>query len=262
MSKRDPKGYYPIPDLGENVRFVSVTTVLGILRKYWLEQWKVDIGVDYLYENTIEPYVEGQITTDQFLEIDFQKMRDDAKKESQAVSCEAKAFGSRLHAALDLYHKTGAWPIEADLHEPFKKAIEKEAEIGLEVIESETMVYSRTYHYAGQKDLKASVLKLSANDETVYSRRLVGLFDYKTFNGKDGKKATVYPEWKQQMGAYVFADEEMNPKKPMLDFGTIHAINRETAEITPFVFKRTDLIQPTNEFIALVNYFNICRRGK
>ena len=252
MSKRDPAGYYPIPELGENVRFVSVTTVLGILRKHFLEQWKIDTSVDYLYNNTWKPYLDGDITFQQVCEIDFQKVIDDAKHESQAVSKEAKDFGSRLHAALDLYHKTGAWPVEADLHEPFKKAIEKEAEIGLGVIESESVVYSKTYRYAGTLDMIASIEGGSK----------VGLFDYKTFNGKDGKKPKVYPEWKQQLGAYVYAWEEMHPRKPMLDFGTIHAINRETAEITPFVFKRTDLIQPTNEFIALVNYFNICRRGK
>lgn len=252
MSKRDPAGYYPIPELGENVRFVSVTTALGVLRKLFLEQWKIDTSVDYLFVNTLKPYLDGAISFQQLCEIDFQKVIDDAKHESQAVSGEAKDFGSRLHAALDLYHKTGAWPIDTELHEPFKKAIEKEAEIGLKVIESESVVYSATYRYAGTLDMIASI----------EGGARVGLFDYKTFNGKDGKKPRVWPEWKQQIGAYVFAWEEMNPRKPMLDFGAVHAINKETAEITPFMFPRAALIQPTNEFIALVNYVNICRRGK
>lgn len=252
MSKRDPKGYYPIPDLGENVRFVSVTTALNVLGKFNVEQWKVDVGVDCLYESTIMPYMAGDITLDQFREIDFERAMGVAKYHYKELSGEGKDLGTRFHDAMDAYHKTGAHPIDPELREAFQNTIAWENLVKVDVVESEKMVYCKTFQYAGTPDLVCDAI---FNVDPVR-----GILDYKTYNGKKVKKPTIYPSWKQQLGAYVYAYEEMTGD--LLDFGGIIAVNATTKEVSPHIFFRPELIQPTNEFIALVGYVNLCRRGK
>lgn len=254
---RNPQGYYPIPELGEGVSFASVTTIQSVLRKYQLEQWQIDTDVDFLYENGPAPLCRGEITLEQFHEIDWPKLVADAKCYHKEVSGIAKDFGSRIHAALDAWHKDSVRPTEPDLVEPFAKILEWEESVFFKPIESESMVYSETYKYAGTMDVLAEI-RLPKYDEP-----LVGVFDYKSRGGNAGEPIPAYPEDKQQLAAYVMAKEEMRGnRKKMLDFGGVGVINRDTGEFWPHVYMRPRLIQPGLEFIALANYFNITRRGK
>ena len=66
---RDLKGNYDIPELGENVKFPSVTKSIVVLDKF-LDTWRVGLGVDYLYDNAIGPFLAGDMTLEHFKEID------------------------------------------------------------------------------------------------------------------------------------------------------------------------------------------------
>jgi len=249
---RDLKGYYDIPELGENVKFPSVTKIIGVLDKF-LDTWRVGLGVDYLYDNAIGPFLAGDMTLEQFKEIDYPKLVADAKLYHKDVSGEAMDYGSRFHKAMDDWHKgTGIRPVEPDLIEPWQKAAEWEDLVNLRVIESESMVYSKTFQFAGTRDLKCEV--------TFDKIPLIGILDFKTRNGKDGKATPVYPGDKQQVAAYVLADEEMSGDQ--IDFGGVVIVNRDTNVVSPHIYMRPALIQPGLEFIELARYYNMTRRGK
>lgn len=244
---RDPKGFYPIPEIGPDVKFPSVTTILGILRKYQLEDWQIGVAVDYLYDNTIGPLLAGDMTYEQLTEMDIPKTVADAKRYHKEISGEAMDYGSRIHKALDDYDKTGEAPTEPDIVDQFKEVLEWSKGAGIVTIETEKMIYSKTHQYAGTVD---KIATLGTEDN-------VGILDYKSFNGK---RPVIYPNWKQQLAAYVYAYEEMSGT--VLGWGGILTINRQTGEAKPYIYTRGELVQPTMEFLALAFYFNLTRRGK
>jgi hypothetical protein len=250
---RDKNGYYPISSLGENVKFPSVTHIQGILDKPRLCGWRIDTDIDYLFNNSIGPFLAGEMTLDQFREIDMPKLVADAKCYHKDVSGEAKDYGSRFHNALDNWHRDGLRPVYPDLIEPFNAVVEWEESVYLKTIESEGTVFSRTFQFAGTRDIKAEI--------RLDTKPLVGILDYKTRSGKNGKKPPVYPGDKQQVSAYCLADEEMNGGEP-LDFGGVIIINREDNSVHPHLYMRPMLVQAGMEFIELARYFNMTRRGK
>jgi hypothetical protein len=245
---RDLKGYYDIPDLGPNVKYPSVTKIIGVLDKF-LDSWRVGLGVDYLYDNAIGPFLAGDMTLEQFREIDFPKLVADAKLYHKDVSNEAMDYGSRFHKVMDDWHKETSERLVGpnDLIAPFNNTVAWEELVHLRVIESEGMVYSHAFRYAGTRDVKCEIT-------------LVGILDYKTRNGKGDKSLPVYPSDKMQVGAYVLADEEMSGAS--LDFGGVIIINRETMNVEPHIYMRPALIQAGLEFIELARYYNMTRRGK
>ncbi len=250
---RDKQGYYPIPSLGENVKFPSVTTIQGILRKFGIEQWQIDTDIDYLYDNSLGPFLAGDMTLEQFREIDFPKLVADSKLYHKDVSAEAKDFGSRFHAAIDAYHHgDGEYMVESDLISYMDATIEWENLVMLKPIESEHTVYSRTFQYAGTLDVYAEA---RFNDDLPPVK---GVLDFKVRNGKDGKRIPVYQTDRQQVSAYVMAQEEMSGH--LLDWGGILIVNREQKRVEPHIYMRPQLIQPGMEFIELARHFNLTKR--
>lgn len=247
---RDAKGFYPIPDLGPNIKFPSVTTIQGILDKPWLSPWRIDMDVDYLFYNSIGPFIAGDMTLEQFQEIDFPKLVSDAKLYHKDVSGEAKDFGSRLHAALDNWHRDGLTPVYPELIDAFNSVIEWEERVCLKTIESEGVVWSETFRYAGTLDHYAEI-RLNAD-------RIKGVLDYKARNGKNGKPITVYHTDKQQIAAYIMAKEERLGET--LDYGGIVCVNRETNGVEPHIYMRKELIRYQLEFIELCRYYHATRR--
>jgi hypothetical protein len=247
---RDPQGYYPIPQIGPDVKYPSVTHIQGILDKPWLSPWRIDMDVDYLFDNSIGPFIAGDMGLEQFREIDFPKLVADSKVYHADVSGEAKDFGSRLHAALDAWHKDSIRPIEPDLIEPFAKVIEWEESVYLKTIESEGMVFSESFRYAGSADHYADI--------RLDEKPIRGILDYKCRNGKNGKRIPVYQTDRQQIGAYVFAREEMSGLR--LDYGGVIIFNRDANRVEPHVFQRAQLEQPIMEFLELSRYYQLTKR--
>jgi hypothetical protein len=244
---RDLKGYYDIPDLGPNVKYPSVTTVLGCVHN-WYDQWKVDLCVDWFHEQTVKPFLAGELPIEQLREMDMVKALDDAKLHHKDVSGEAKDFGSRFHKAMDNYHK-GISTWETDIIPTIDAAIEWERIVMLNVLESEHTVYSQTFQYAGTMDVYAEA---RFNDDLP---PITGVIDFKVRNGKGGKAIPVYATDKEQIAAYVLAKEEMLGR--LLDWGGILIINRESKKVEPHIYMRPQLIKPGMEFLALNEYFKI-----
>jgi len=249
---RDASGYYPIPEVGPEVKFPSVTTILGCVHN-WFDQWKVDLCVDWLYEQTVRPFLAGELPIEQLREMDMVKVLDDAKLHHKDTSGEAKDFGSRFHAAMDAYHHNdGEYSVDSDLIPYMDAAIDWENLVMLKVIESEHMVFSRQYQYAGTLDVYAEA---RFNDDLP---PIKGVLDFKVRNGKDGKRIPVYQTDRMQVAAYVMAQEEMTGH--LLDYGGIVIVNREQKRVEPHIYMRPQLIGAGMEFLALNEYFKITKR--
>ena len=247
MSKRNLNGNYPIPELGESVFFPSVSKINANLDKFQLRAWAAGIDVDWFRGQTVDKLLSGEITVDQLREMDLDALAKEAKAYHTVVSKEAMDYGSRVHAALDTYHKTGAYPIDPEIRQAFMACIEEEMELKQVVINSEFMVYSETHGYAGTLDLHC--IKTISDAE--------GIVDYKTYGGE---KAVVYPEHLLQIAAYVYALETMKGK--FLDFGDIVYLSRETGLPTRKSFSRIKLINPFDRFRCLCEYFHLSKEKK
>ncbi len=244
MSKRNDAGYYPIPNVGENIMYPSVTTICKVLDKFQLRAWAASVDVDWFREHTIGRFLRGEINENELRELDLDAIAKEAKGYHTVVSKEATDYGTRIHHALNIYHNTGAWPIDPELRDAFKACIEEEVGAGLTVIESEKMIYSQTFSYAGTLDLHC----------ICHLEDTTGIVDYKTHGGD---KAITYPEHLLQLGAYVAALEEMTGK--FLDFGDVVYLSRATGLATRKRFRRVQLIRPFSRFVCLCNYFHLTR---
>jgi len=217
--------------------YPSVTTITKVLEKEGLHNWIAQTAVDY-YENTIVGAVlEG---------INLEAIKKEAVNAHKTEARDAADFGSLVHNAIDLYHKTQAWPIEPTVKEKFEQAIEWEQSVKLAVANSEITVHSLTHRYAGTLDLECFA---DLGDGEKH-----GLMDWKNSSG-------FYPEWKYQIAAYVGAWEEMNPGK-YLDFGGIGVIDKKLGKFKPYIFQRAELIIPYQMFLCLCQFNHLKDWGK
>lgn len=121
-----------------------------------------------------------------------------------------KNVGTQVHEAVDRFHKTGEDFVETSGDEDQDDVAQKSLDMyilwfnqsGLSVVESERMVYSRMYNYAGTLDRIY---------ETSDGRLILG--DFKTSNLSKKSPLGVRDSYWSQLGAYMFAySEEMDVK--------------------------------------------------
>lgn len=147
--------------------YPSVTTILSVISKPGLTNWKVKLG----------------------------------KEESEKISGEAADIGSSVHKAIECYNKGKAFPMPADKEQQqiirravrdYKKWVR---ETRFQPLESELVVYSNQYQYAGTLDCVGSI------------GNSLAVCDYKTSKG-------IWPEHKLQLAAYGHAYWEMTGELP------------------------------------------------
>jgi hypothetical protein len=251
MSKRNGKGWYPIPvGIGEPILYPSVTTILRNLAKYHLIDWAGKVDVECFKRGILDMVSHGSGDLDINERIDA--LAEIASVYHKEVSQDAMDYGSGIHNSMDVYHKTGAYPLGPTLRQPFEACLEEEQASGIKVIESEFMVYSNLHKYAGTLDVHC-LKGMGENDGIVVTAE--GIQDYKTYSGK---KPTVYPEHLLQVAAYAHALEEMTGK--FLDFADIIYLNRNTGLPTRKTFNRLQLINPFDRFKCLCEYFHLSHK--
>ena len=121
---RLPRGkvnrYYTIG----GVKYPSVTTILSVINKPYLTNWKVKLG----------------------------------KEESEKISGEAADIGLYVHKAIECYNKGKAFPMPEDKEQQqiIRRAVRDYRkwlrQTGFEPLKSELIVYSEQYKYAGTLD--------------------------------------------------------------------------------------------------------------
>ncbi len=163
----------------------SVTTILNVLDKPALVNWKVDQHIQTCYEMEFDKDVE------------FDSFKQDIKTETEQRLSLAPKAGTNFHNIMESYLKGIEVPPEF-----FRICVDVEEKIvshcGDENFNTEVTIFNDIDNYAGQVDLS-----VGNDDEWV--------IDYKTkqFTDKFKPKRMAYPDHSRQLAAYR---QWINPK--------------------------------------------------
>lgn len=189
MSIQRIQGYYRIP--GHQRLFPSVTTILKVIEQTGLETWKKNQTLDR-YEEEVLGTPKEELHDRKVLA----SIRKKAEKAVQETSGTASDFGSRSHSMISaLAVKQPVPPHQPDISHIQDSFAQWQARYQVEVLESEMLVYSLKYGYAGTLD----ALGWRSLPSGQRSRLLI---DWKTSN-------SISPTFSLQLAAYARAVEEM-----------------------------------------------------
>lgn len=194
----------------EGVKMPSVTTILNVISKPALQFWYVKMALEYIRQN------HGRIN-----EITVGDILKEARKKPDELKEEAANIGSLVHWQLEKLVKSmietkQSFQVDVDHFDfsgltsryakPVDEILEKvvnstkafvkwAASVKFEPIESELMVYSRRWHYAGTLDCVAKI------------NGKLAVIDFKS-------SKSYWPEMDLQVSAYRQAYQEMTGRKP------------------------------------------------
>ena len=187
-------GEIDVKPQAEDLRFYSVTTLIGALDKpallYWAaeETAKAAVKVATTLKRRINEEGEAEVV----------KWLRDARFRPGKDVRSASELGTAVHDAVEQYALTGVRPDVDDEVRPFLDRFDEWAQIWQpEYLAAEAAVYNKTYGYAGTLDAIAMI-----DGQRV-------LLDYKTSRksvGSDGKPSKPYPEAALQLSAYRHAE--------------------------------------------------------
>jgi len=229
----------------DDLRFYSVTTLIGALDKpallYWAaeEAAKAAVGVRTSLSRRVKEEGEDAVV----------KWLRDARFRPQKGKRSASELGTAVHDACEQYALTGVRPDVDEEVRPFLDRFDAWAQIWQpKYIAAEAAVYNKTYGYAGTLDAIAEI-----DGQTV-------ILDYKSSRksvGSDDKPTKPYPEAALQLSAYRYAEllatwrarrfekyrrryyllntdeEELGAKMPKLDGAVVLHLTPEHAELYP-----------------------------
>ena len=196
------------------IEYPSVTTVLNIIEKPWLAAWeKKEMGAALRTD-----LLGKDLPKDKLERIDvLDSMIKEAKKFPRTIGAAAMDLGSRIHNAVEELTLKKTPQIDADMKVGVASWKLWKQESGMEIVETEKLVYDPVLGYAGTAD---AIFKDNLN-------RLC-LIDYKT--SSSGIKSDTFA---LQIAAYAqaYPDEitagyiiMLNKTKP--DFA-VHKVNLE-----------------------------------
>jgi len=217
--------YYQVE--GIEPKLPSVTTVLNVISKPALVPWAKNMALENVRKALTAHDPRGE---DVLLGVDYSEWVDGIIAEAKALPDkardEAADFGTRLHALIDERLKSiEAVPVVApDLVTPFYAFKDWYRDSGLTIHQSEFMVYSETWGYAGTVDAIAT-------RQTPTGEELV-VVDWKTSNA-------IYREMFAQISAYALALEEMIGKP--ISEGWVLRLGKKKPEFEAKRLSREDL---------------------
>ena len=177
----------------DNKKVDGTTSALGIINKPALMYWAVNQAVAF-FQNAIKP---GVI----YDEIQLKAMAEGMKFSHRKKSGDAMDIGKIVHDWIEKYiaGKNPSPIVNQQAKNSINKFLEWEKTNNVEFIESERIVYSKEYGYAGTLDFVAEMDGLDSN-------RVIVLGDFKTSSG-------IWDEYWFQLAAYQQAYLEENPTK-------------------------------------------------
>lgn len=166
----------------------GTTTALGIINKPALMYWAVNMALEYI-GNNLKP---GQALD----EVQLKNLLADAKVAHKKKSTDAANIGTMIHEWIEQWitGKNPKTPINIMMKLATDKFLEWVKENKVEFVDSERIVYSRKWGYAGTLDFIA----------TINGKFVLG--DFKTSTG-------IYDEYWLQVAAYEQAYREEFPDK-------------------------------------------------
>lgn len=178
----------------DDLRFYSVTTLIGALDKpallYWAAEEAAKLAVSVAPSLKFRIQEEGPDAVVKWLR--------DARMRPPKGQRSASELGTAVHDACEEYALTGIRPDVDEEVRPFLDRFDEWAQNWQpEYLAAEAAVYNKTYGYAGTLDAIAVI-----DGQKV-------LLDYKTSRksvGSDGKPSHPYPEAALQLSAYRHAE--------------------------------------------------------
>lgn len=226
----------------EGIEYPSVTTIL----KQWdagksgaLMGWAVKMMAEYLQAQA-DPKGNILITKDEVVDV-FKK----AKAWHKTKKSEAAELGSEVHNLIEVYLKgqkvEGLIEANPKLLSPFTAFKAWQNSIGFEkVIQSEHVVYSNNYGFAGTLDLIAKC------------KGRMYLIDLKSSNH-------VYEEYLLQISAYLVAYEEMIGFNAINNLGVLR-LDKESG-LPEFVeYNLGEASEAFEKFKCLLNLWKLCNK--
>jgi hypothetical protein len=183
------------PPQQDDLRFFSVTTLIGALDKpallYWAAEQTAELAVSVSTSLNRRIKEEGHDSVVKWLR--------DARFRPPKGQVSASELGTQVHDACEQYALTGIRPsVENPEVVPFLDRFDEWAQIWQPQYEAaEAAIYNKTYGYAGTLDAIC----------TIDGQRV--LLDYKSSRrsiGSDGKPTGPYPEAALQLAAYRHAE--------------------------------------------------------
>ncbi len=183
----------------------SVTNVLNILARPWLEAWKAT------------QYIEAALTLPRLDNEPLDAYAQRVVEDAEAKSAVARDFGTRIHKAIEQNLTQPIASLDKDI-EPFMDLVQAWMNVNIvEIYAAETIVGNKALGYAGRLDLFCGLKG--------HGRALI---DFKTQGIKNGKPPNFYTDWARQLAAYRHAsDYEVN--------NIVSVVIDSTKPQTPFV---------------------------
>jgi hypothetical protein len=160
--------------------FPSVTSILSVLAKPGLENWKIDQAVLAARANPKQDSESDEYWLQRVREASFTQVE------------EAADLGSKIHHALD-----GAFrgePVPTDVEAYVRPALDWRASVAIETVDTEVTVVDPVNGYAGTVDCAFR-----------FGVKGCGILDWKSRKTKPGQKVTPYDGQGLQLAAYAGA---------------------------------------------------------
>lgn len=224
---------YKIEGVGE---FPSVTTIIGQLDKSGpLMGWAVKMVIEYLQQHKDDLAKDPTETFKQ------------AKAWYKQLQQQALDLGSELHNCIEVYLKgqkiDGILEVHLELKGAFAEFCRWQQANNFQIVESEHIVWSEEYKFAGTLDCVAHL-----NGGALY------LVDFKS-------SKAIYPEYLMQIAAYKVAYEERTGKKiEKLGILRLPKIANDTFEWREYTLEQAD--NAFDEFMCLVSFWHEKKRNK
>jgi hypothetical protein len=166
----------------KNEPIISVTDITGVMDKPALAPWAANCACDYILQHREDDDLESLVSK--------------ARKEWRNVKDKAADIGSEIHSWVSSWIKGDKLDVPNDemIANGITAFLKWQKEHKAKWLESEAMVYSKKYHYAGILDAVAVI------DGKTY------LVDFKSSKG-------IYPEMLLQVSGYEIAYNEMKGRR-------------------------------------------------
>ena len=210
-------------------KYVSVTTVLGILSKPFLLPWAVNQTIQYI--------VDAGVSLEE-LKKKGSQVYQEAKNYHSLVKTEAADKGSRCHAAIEQYLKDGTLIFEPDIAQAIGAFMLWQKEHKFKILKSEHTVFSKK-GYAGTLDILCEL-----DGKTT-------LCDLKTSN-------KIWPEHYLQISAYAKACEQNTCLK--IEQCGILRLGKEDGMPEWKPIKRTEINRAYKRFLCLLKYWQLTKK--
>ena len=240
---KDGLRYYPIPELGRDLR--SVTSITGIIDKPAIAIWSANVAADYIKVELFDKIDRGEMTLDDIRTMDTKALVKAAKAYHKKLKTEGADKGTRVHTFVEQFvHATLAGEkdvtlnIAEDITLPVKGFMRWWADNKVVPKYTELMVWSEDGGgFAGTLD---DVWKVNGRWYVV---------DIKTSDA-------IWPEMILQVAAYYHAFKQRFPKEKVKRAAFLR-LDKTTGESEWVPLTEEELDHAYAKFKCLAMYVNL-----